>query len=49
MNHKVKRNGILPTKLNSLTSNSDWHLISPNSITSESNIQVMRIMEMINN
>ena len=49
MNHKVKRNGILPTWLNPLTSKSDWHLISPNSIIPESNIQVMRIMEMINN
>ena len=47
MNHKVKWNGILPTRLNSLTSNSDWHLISPYSIIPESNIQVMRIMEMI--
>ena len=49
MNHKVKRNGILPTRLNSLTSNSDWHLISPYSIIPESNIKVMRIMKMITN
>ena len=49
MNHKVKQNGILPTRLNPLTLKSDWHLISPYSITPESNIQVMRIMEMITN
>ena len=49
MNHKVKWNGILPTRLNSLTSNSDWHLISPYSIIPESNIKVMRIMKMITN
>ena len=32
-----------------LTPKSDWHLISPYNITLESNIEVMRIEEMIAN
>ena len=35
--------------LNPLTPKSDKHLISPNSITPESHIKVMRIEEMIPN
>ena len=34
---------------NPLTPMSDWHLISPHSITLESNVKVMRIQEMITN
>ena len=34
---------------NPLTHKSDWHLISPNCITPESNIKVMRIKELITN
>ena len=32
-----------------LTLKSDWHLISPYSITPASNVKVMRIKEMITN
>ena len=36
-------------KLNLLTPESDWHLISLHNITTESQIKVMRIKEMITN
>ena len=35
--------------VNPLTPKSDWHLISPYNITSESNIKITRIKEMITN
>ena len=45
-------NGDLPppvvqVSINPLTPKSDWHLISPDNVTPESNIKVMRIKEMI--
>ena len=36
-------------KLNPLTPESDWHLISLHNINTESQIKVMRIKEMITN
>ena len=41
--------GLTCTKLNSLTPKSDQHQVSPYSITTESNMNVMRIREMITN
>ena len=35
--------------LDHLTHKSDWHLVSPYSITSESNVEVTRMREMIAN
>ena len=34
-------------KLTLKTTKTDWHLVSPNSITAESNLKVMRMEEMI--
>ena len=34
-------------QVNPKTTKTDWHLVSPNSITAESNLKVMRMEEMI--
>ena len=34
-------------QVNTKTTKTDWHLVSPNSITAESNLKVMRMEEMI--
>ena len=38
-----------PLTLNTLTTKSDWHQISPHNITPESHVKVVRIKEMNTN
>ena len=47
--HNLGGRLICGKRINPLTPKSDWHLISPYNITTESHINVMRIKEMITN